>query len=448
MTSRGTQPLIRKERLRDKCIYEGLFSRVFITNINGTDYVKKYMNPKEVVCWANRNQHLQDCTHWLEEAILHTKIVDHENIMKAIWIEFPRKATELMIIGKPPTQTDMPSMTFEYMKLGSLDSFLTAPLPVARPSKRSNKKYVTPDKEVVAASKQLRIEDCLDIIEGVARGMKHLHGSNTLHGDLCSRNILITKDRFTGKYVAKITDFGLSTTGHNSPGDYYHLRSALKGDLVPMDIMPPEVVEDASQGRKWLTTPCDVWSFGVMTFEIFTRISRERAVYVNYCERNFVAGADGLEKGAFDQARFRSCMDKGLRWPKPIECPEDVYRVVLTTWQFLPAKRPSFDGILRMLQAIRRNAGDEERESWRRFLSLFGRDITTGREIRAIAEGSRTIMNQDLVISKVQDSEENLRPATGERVKTLPAFKDFHSFRLSEKRDGNVYECKIETVKS
>ena len=46
----------------------------------------------------------------------------------------------------------------------------------------------------------------------IARGMNYLHSKNILHNDLAVRNVLLTKNdrEKDGKYLLKVSDFGLS----------------------------------------------------------------------------------------------------------------------------------------------------------------------------------------------------------------------------------------------
>jgi serine/threonine protein kinase len=56
----------------------------------------------------------------------------------------------------------------------------------------------------------------------VARGMAYLHSKDILHNDLAARNLLVTKNDFErdGKYLLKVSDFGLSFTA--SKGSYVY----------------------------------------------------------------------------------------------------------------------------------------------------------------------------------------------------------------------------------
>ena len=88
----------------------------------------------------------------------------------------------------------------------------------------------------------------------VADGMRFLHYSNVVHRDLKSGNVLVGAD---GR--AKIADFGLSS--------YHQLaRSHVTNVMGTPAWSAPEVI----RGEEGLTPACDVFSFGVILWELLT----------------------------------------------------------------------------------------------------------------------------------------------------------------------------------
>ncbi len=81
------------------------------------------------------------------------------------------------------------SIIMEFLCEGSLDSFL-----------RNHENQIP--------SNELNMM-CIHI----ARGMSYLHSQNILHNDLAARNVLATLNdrKDDGKYLLKVSDFGLST---------------------------------------------------------------------------------------------------------------------------------------------------------------------------------------------------------------------------------------------
>jgi len=152
-------------------------------------------------------------------------------------------------------------------------------------------------------------------IREIAAGMRYLSTHNIIHRDLASRNILLGSKR-----RAQISDFGMS----RETSDYY---TTGKSNPIPFRWSPPEVL----LSRKY-TVQSDVWSFGIVMWEIYSRGELPYGV---------LQGQDCIH-----------AITEGKLLPKPRNCPDDVYNLMRSCWKMTASERPSFDYIFEVISKI------------------------------------------------------------------------------------------------
>ncbi|XP_078401502.1 vascular endothelial growth factor receptor 1 isoform X1 [Cetorhinus maximus] len=154
----------------------------------------------------------------------------------------------------------------------------------------------------------ITMEDLISYSFQVARGMEFLSSRKCIHRDLAARNVLLSENN-----VVKICDFGLARDIYKDP-DYVR-----KGDArLPLKWMAPESIFD-----KIYNTQSDVWSYGVLLWEIFS------------------LGASPYPGVQIDE-EFCRRLKEGTRMRAPEYSTPEIYQTLLDCWHADPKKRPTF----------------------------------------------------------------------------------------------------------
>ncbi|XP_030569840.1 tyrosine-protein kinase transmembrane receptor Ror-like [Drosophila novamexicana] len=186
-------------------------------------------------------------------------------------------------------------MLFEYMANGDLHEFLISNSPIEK--------------------KTLLQLEFLQIAIQISEGMEYLSGHHYVHRDLAARNCLVNEG-----LIVKISDFGLSRDIYSS--DYYRVQSK---SLLPVRWMPSESI---LYGK--FTTESDIWSFGVVLWEIYSYGMQPYCGYSNPEVIHLIRSRQLL-----------SC---------PENCPTAVYSLMMECWHEQAVKRPTFSDISHRLK--------------------------------------------------------------------------------------------------
>ncbi|XP_072025627.1 uncharacterized protein [Amphiura filiformis] len=254
---------------------KGAFGKVFQALLNLPD---QHFNRTVAVKTVRDDADPGTTLKFLEEGLLMKKFI-HPNIMALIGLAFDLKNNPVIVLP--------------LMIHGDLKSYLR--------------------KETTIVNGRQLVNFALD----VAYGMVYLADRKFVHRDLAARNCMVSEN-----LVVKVADFGLSRDVHET--DIYRMKETRK---LPVKWMAIENLD-----RKIFTSKSDVWSYGVLFWEIFTR--------------------GDLPYSKIENKDLYYYLVDGHRLECPEYCPKQIYEVMFDCWKDEADDRPSFPDIVSSLTCI------------------------------------------------------------------------------------------------
>uniref|UniRef100_A0A3Q2YGZ4 Tyrosine-protein kinase receptor n=1 Tax=Hippocampus comes TaxID=109280 RepID=A0A3Q2YGZ4_HIPCM len=283
------QHIKRRDIILKRELGEGAFGKVFLAECYNLSPTKDKML---VAVKTLKDPNLSARKDFQREAELLTNL-QHDHIVKFYGV---------CVDGDPLI------MVFEYMKHGDLNKFLRAHGPDA---------MILVDGQPLQSNGELGLSQMLHIASQIASGMVYLASQHFVHRDLATRNCLVGNG-----LLVKIGDFGMSRDIYSS--DYYRVGGHT---MLPIRWMPPESI----MYRKF-STESDVWSFGVILWEIFT-----------YGKQPWFQLGNN---------EVIDCITQGRVLDRPRVCPKEVYDIMLGCWQREPQQRLNIKDIQKVLFAM------------------------------------------------------------------------------------------------
>ncbi|XP_062226976.1 G-type lectin S-receptor-like serine/threonine-protein kinase SD2-5 [Phragmites australis] len=208
---------------------------------------------------------------------------------------------------------DTKALVYEFLENGSLD------------------KYLYGDEESTATRLEWRTLHSIAV--GTAKGIRYLHEEcqqRIVHYDIKPANILLTAD-----FTPKVADFGLARLGERE-----NTHMSLTGGRGTPGYAAPEL---------WMALPatekCDVYSFGMVLFEILGRRRNYDACQGESREWFPRWVWEKYEQGDMECILLDAKIGEADREKAHMMC-----KVALWCVQFQPSARPTMSSVVRMLE--------------------------------------------------------------------------------------------------
>ena len=156
--------------------------------------------------------------------------------------------------------------------------------------------------------KDLKLPQLINMATQIAGGMAYLEECSYDHRNLAARNILVGDDN-----LCKIADLGLARNIEENPYDSMGVK-------LPIKWTAPEA---ALYNR--FSIKSDVWSFGIVIYELLTK------------------GA--VPYPGMSNRQVLEAIEQDYRIPSPNNCPDALYKIMLSCWKCKADDRPTFEDL-------------------------------------------------------------------------------------------------------
>ncbi|CAH8819339.1 unnamed protein product [Schistosoma curassoni] len=187
--------------------------------------------------------------------------------------------------------------------------------------------------------RQQRVE-LLKFALDIANALLYFETLSLFHRDVAARNVVLTEG-----FVAKLCDFGYACTQEESNNGYMEMDK----DYLAVRWMAPECL----MTTKCYTSKCDVWSYGILLWELF---SLGNSPY------------PGLDNG-----QLINWLNNGNRNPRPYLSTNSIYQLMLECWSQDPDSRPRFYDICNRIAEMKSSYDDpkENNDSMKGYVELM-----------------------------------------------------------------------------
>jgi len=262
-----------------------------------------------------------------------------------------RQANIVQFIGCVTTQVH-PMMIMEYLACGDLLGYL-------RKSRGIHDKYHLGQGSVP----ELEIYDLVLFAKQIAAGMVFLGSRGIIHRDLAARNVLLDDN-----FVCKVTDFGLAYQ------DFKYGHGNAKKGCMPIKWTAPEIL---SGDLSALSTQSDVWSYGIVLYEIFT--------------------IGGIPYPGWSEGRVVQAVLNGYQMPKPDHIDDQLYDIMIRCWNLNPDFRPPFENLRQRMDTYLReetytelvNMGKYDSVKYSKVEDLGAQDEPASEQVKTSTTGKK-----------------------------------------------------------